>query len=116
GYKQRMHDVPTPGMLRGLRTEAGPRPTIDATGVVVPAPDVWDTDPLTGAQYRRGQVLVRFTGGATAAMRASSLRTAGGRRAARALPGNWSLVELEDGVSARDAIRRLRADRAIPEA
>jgi len=108
GSKQRIYDVATPGTLRGLRTEAGPRPSIDATGVVVPVPDVWDIDPVTGAQYRRGQVLVRFSEAASAPQRASSLRIARGRRVARTLPGNWSVVELEEGVSARDALRVLR--------
>lgn len=116
GYKERTHDVPTPGMLRGLRTEAGPRPTIDATGVVVPAPAVWDIDPLTGAQYRRGQVLVRFSASASEPLRASSLRRSGARRVARTLPGSWSLVELEPGAAARDAVRVLRTRAGVVNA
>ena len=60
GSKQRTYDVPTPGTLGRLRTEAAPRPSPGTTGVTVPVPNVWEVDPATGAQYRRGQVLVRF--------------------------------------------------------
>lgn len=115
-YKQRTHDVPTPGRLGALRREMPPPLTVDASGVVLSRPDTWDVDPLTGAQYRRGEVLVRFRADADAIARLSTLRTARGRRVVRALPGDWTLVELEPGTEPREAIRALRAGRAIADA
>lgn len=115
-FKQRTHDVPTPGRLGALRSEMPPPMTVDASGVAVPRPDVWDVDPVTGAQYRRGEVLVRFREGADAIGRLRALRTARGTRAARSAGGDWTLVELEPGTEPREAIRALRAGGDIAEA
>jgi serine protease len=115
-YRQRTHDVPTPGRIGALRTEMPPQMTVDAAGVAPSLPAVWEIDPLTGAQYRRGEVLVRFGTGADAITRLSTLRAARGRRAVRSLPGDWTLVELEPGTEPREAIRVLRARREIAEA
>lgn len=115
-YKQRTHDVPTPGRLGALRTEMPPQMTVNASGVAVSRPDVWDVDPLSGAEYRRGEVLIRFREGADAITRLQALRTARGTRAVRTVGGNWTLVELEPGTEPREAIRALRAGRDIAEA
>lgn len=114
GTKQRMNDVPTPGRLGGLRTEPRPRLEVDAAGVSVSLPDVWDVDPATGAEYRRGEVLVRFRPGANVTLRARALQAVRGRRVGRSL-GEWSLVELDPGTASRDAIRVLRSSAAVAD-
>ena len=115
GSKQRMNDVPTPGRLGGLRTEPRPRLEVDATGVDVSLPHVWDVDPATGAEYRRGEVLVRFKPGANVTLRARALQSVRSRRVVRSL-GEWSLVELDPGTPTSDAIRLLRSSAAVADA
>src|SRR5688572_19645022 len=114
GSKQRMDDVPTPGRLGGLRTEARPRLDLDATGVSVSLPDVWEVDPATGAQYRRGEVLVRFRPGANVALQARALQSVRGRRVVRSL-GDWALVQLDPATPSSDAIRVLRTSAAVAD-
>lgn len=116
GWKERTFDVPTPGMLGGLRTEPEQRPSLDATGVTVPGPDFWVYDPATGAHYDRREVLVRFSEAADAPLRVRSMQAARGRRIARTLPANWNLVELEEGASPLDAVRTLREQPGVLEA
>ena len=108
-----MDDVPTPGRLGGLRTEARPRLDLDATGVSVSLPDVWETDPATGAQYRRGEVLIRFRPGANTTLQARALQSVRGRRL-RSL-GDWALVQLDPSTLSSDAIRVLRASAAVAD-
>ncbi|HEU4689827.1 MAG TPA: S8 family serine peptidase [Vicinamibacterales bacterium] len=111
GTKRRIHDIPTRGMLSGtLRSESAPRPRIDTTGRSLELPSVWATDPANGAQYRRGQVLVKFRANTNIAARTRALQSAGGR-ITRTLPVGWNLVELTDA----DTAQGLRALRGRPE-
>jgi serine protease len=107
--KVRMHDVPTPGSFGGLRREARARLQIDAGGVVLAASNAWDVDPSTGAQYRRGEVLVRFRDGVSPALRQRAMDAGRARRVSRTLPGNWNLVELQDSGSTTQSLAALRA-------
>ena len=115
-YKQRTHDVPTPGFLGGLRRESAPHITFDTTGVTLSLPDVWDVDPGTGAQYRRGEVLVRFRDDVDAIGRARTVQSVRGRRMVRVLPANWSLMELQPEVSPLQSVSVLRAMPEVEEA
>ena len=115
-HKQRTHDVPTPGFLGGIRTEPAPQIALDTTGMTLSLPDVWDVDPSTGAQYRRGEVLVRFRDDFDAIARVRALQTTRGRRIVRTLPANWTVVELESGVSPVQSANALRAMPEVEEA
>jgi serine protease len=116
GSRQRIHDVPTPGRLGGLRTESAPRISIPSSGSTYSPPDGWGIDPATGAEYRSGEVLVRFRLGVSAALRARALQRARGERVLRTLPGDWSLVRLEAGIPAMNALGALRDGTEVLEA
>jgi serine protease len=107
--KVRMNDVPTPGTFGGLRREARPRMTIDASGINAAIPNAWETDPATGAQYRRGEVLVRFRDGVSPALRQRAMDAGRARRVSRILPGNWTLLELQEGIPTVQSLATLRA-------
>jgi serine protease len=115
GRKARINDVPTPAQFDALRE--GPNPTleIDTTGLNDSVPDTWQIDPVTGAQYRGSELLVRFRDGIDSTRRARTLQAGGGRRIARDLPGNWTLVELETDASAVDSLGVLRGQPEIAE-
>jgi serine protease len=116
GRKARINDVPTPARFSGLRTRPVSRIDIDTTGLQLALPQTWAVDPSTGAQYRPGHVLVRFRTGVSDSLRMQTLQLARGRRVARSLPGNWTLVELDPGASAADSIRALRGRREVADA
>ena len=116
GRKARIHDIPTAGRLGGIRTEPLPRISVDTTGLRVSVPETWQRDPVTGAQYRPGELLVRFRSGVNASVRNFAMQTARGRRIVRSLPGNWSLVELEPDASADASLRALRTRPEVAEA
>ena len=116
GRKARINDVPTPARFSGLRTQPATRLDIDPTGLQISIPQNWSVDPSTGAQYRPGEVLVRFRNGVDASLRAQAVQVARGRRVTRSLPGNWNLVELEPGASAADSIRTLLRRREVADA
>jgi serine protease len=61
-------------------------------------------------------VLVKFRTGVSAAMRARAMQAARGTRFTRALPGNWSLVELQPAAAAPDSLRALRTMPDVQEA
>jgi serine protease len=107
--KIRMNDVPTPGAYGGLRREARPRLEVDAAGITAPAALAWEVDAATGAQYRRGEVLVRFKDGVSTALRQRAMDAGRARRVSRTLPGNWNLVELQDGAATAQSLAALRA-------
>ena len=108
GRKARMNDVPTPGRFGGMRTATGPRIDVDASGLQASIPDTWPTDPVSGAQYLPGEVLVRFRNGVSSSLRLQAMQAGRGRRVARTLPGNWSLVELETGAATEESVRAFR--------
>jgi serine protease len=110
--KLRMNDVPTPASVGGLRREARPRLQIDAAGIEVPLANAWDVDSATGAHYRRGEVLVRFKEGVSTALRQRAMDAGRARRVSRTLPGNWNLLELQDGAATAQSLAALRA---LPE-
>ena len=116
GRKARMNDTPTPGRLGGVRRDPLPRLEIDATGFQGTVPDSWQIDPVTGAQFRRGEVLVRFRNGVSATLQLRAMQAGRGRRIARSLPGSWNLVELEPNASARDSVSALRRRPEVAEA
>ncbi len=105
GQRQRLHDVPTPSVLQGLRTTPYAPIEVNAGGRTVNVPEYWAIDPATGAAFRRGELLVRFRDDVDAITRAQALRANGASRIVRTLPGHWSLVQLE-----RDTPARLAAD------
>lgn len=102
-------------VFEGLRTTPLERLAIDTTGLADALPEYWATDPVTGAQYRRDEVLVRFREGASPALRARALAAVRGREVPRVLPGNWELLTVEAGVDAREAAAVLAADQAVEE-
>ena len=116
GRKARMNDTPTPGRLGGVRRDPLPRLDVDATNLQISIPDTWQLDPSTGAQYRPGEVLVRFRNGVNASLRLRAMQAGRGRRITRSLPGNWSLVELESGASTPNSVSALRARPEVAEA
>jgi serine protease len=107
GRRERMHDQPTPGALQRLRTEIAERPSIDTDGVTLSMPDVWETDPATGASYRRGELLVQFKDGISAETRLQTLDRSRASRMVRTLPENWELVALDRGTSLSQAVDAL---------
>ena len=108
GRKTRINDVPTPGRLGGIRTQPQARLSVDTTGLRLSVTETWQIDPSTGVEYRPGEVLVRFRNGVSAPLRSRAIEAGRGRRIARTLPGSWTLVELEPGVSTRDSLSTLR--------
>src|SRR5919106_1639419 len=69
-----------PGVLGGLGGAAIQPLDVDTTGVIAPGPDLWELDADTGAQYRRGELLVKFSQGAGRDVRTHAMRAAGGER------------------------------------
>ena len=116
GRKTRMQDVPTPATYGGLRREARPRMDIDAAGVSTVVPSAWEVDPTTGAQYRRGEVLVRFKEGTSLQLRQRAMDAGRARRVARTLPGNWNLLELDPAAAAAQSVTALRAAPEVADA
>ena len=109
----RIGDVGTAGVLRSLRTAPDERLAVDASGVTVSLPEVWDVDPVSGAQYRRGELLVRFRPGANADIRAHARQISRSSRIVRTLPENWELLQLERGASLTEAIAALGGINAV---
>jgi serine protease len=105
--KQLSGDVPTPGVLRALRTEPAERIDVDATGVTLELPDVWDVDPDTGAHFRRDELLVRFKESADDRARTQTFQASRAARIGRALPANWEAARIERGTTLREAAARL---------
>ena len=116
GRKARMNVTPTPGRLGGVRRDPLPRLEVDATGFQGTVPETWQLDPVTGAQYRRGEVLVRFKTGVSATLQLRAMQAGRGRRIARSLPGSWNLVELQPNASARDSVNAFRSRAEVAEA
>ena len=65
--RERSNDVQIVGAFGGLLTSpfqlSSPElPDVDTLGPAIVAAEaaVWDTDAVTGAQYRRGELLVQF--------------------------------------------------------
>jgi serine protease len=92
--KERLYDVPTPGVLHGLRTEPAELP-IEPPITNVPSPDAWEFDPSVGEYFRRGELLVQFKNNATTTQRTLALQRSGATRAGRSLPKNWELVTVD---------------------
>jgi serine protease len=113
--KERMNDVPTAGVLGPLRTEAAERISIDAIPELPAVPDAWDVDPTTGAQYRRGELLVRFRAGTSDAARAQALQRSGRSRVVRTLPADWQLVAVDVGLSLGDIASALGSSAAVAQ-
>jgi serine protease len=109
--KERLSDPGTPGVLLPLRTEAVERPVLDGsidTTTLPVLPDIWETDPATGARYRRGQLLVRYRHAASASARALALQRSGSARiATMPLPDNWELVAVPESASLADTAAAL---------
>ncbi len=113
--KQRIHDIPTPGHLGGLRIEAAPLLEIDTQGAAVDLPQVWAVDPATGSEFRRGELLVRFKDSVDSISRAQALRSSGGGHIAQSLAANWSLVQLDSGTLEVDASAALAKNADVAE-
>jgi serine protease len=111
--KTRVGDVPTPGILLPIRTSPPVQISIDASGVTVSPPAVWEKDPVTGAEYRRDELLVRFTSGADARVRLQALQANRASRVARILAGGWEVARLEPGTTAAEAMAGLSRHAAV---
>lgn len=114
--RERMNDVPTPGVLQGLAT--GPANRLD---VPVPAnqeaiPSAWELDPSTGSYYRSGELLVRFKEGTGGAAQAVALRDSGASRVAKVLPEGWEIVELAARTPETDALTAIRESGVVENA
>lgn len=105
----------TPGTLSGPRTGPLPVLNLDTTGVVLPVSDVWETDPDTGALFRKGEVLVKFRDGVTREVRASAMAAARTDRIAAQWPGGWEQVVVRGGVPAKEALAAFRQDTSVAQ-
>jgi serine protease len=112
--KERLHDVPTPGVLLPLRTEPAEL-RIEPPDTNVPSPDVWELDPNTGAYYRRGELLVQFKNNATTTQRTLALQRSGTSRAGRSLPQNWELVSVDPTADLQRTIDQLTRNDAVAQ-
>jgi serine protease len=114
--KQQLNDVGTPGVLLPLRTTPIERPALDGVEreTLPQLEDQWATDATTGAQYRRGQLLVRFRNGSNTTARTQALQRSGASRVATMpLPANWELVAVpEDPPLADTAAALMRSGTA----
>jgi serine protease len=112
--KERTHDIATPGALAPLRTVAVTRP-FEPPQLPLELPQLWDVDPATGAQYRRGELLVRFKDGASQALRVQALQRRGATRRTRALPEHWELVAVARDGDIPGAAADLARDPAVQQ-
>jgi hypothetical protein len=113
--KERVHDVPTPGVLAPLRHEVGERLSIDAPDDSFLPSDAVGVDPETGAKYRLGELLVRFKSNASEGARAQALQLTGRSRVTRVLAADWRLVSFESGSSLGDAAGLLARSGVVDE-
>lgn len=113
--RERLREAPTPGVLLPLRTAEDDRLFIDVTGLSAVLPDVWETDPASGGQYRRDELLVRFRSGTGAGLRGQARQAARTSRVARALPGTWELLRLDPNASLREAAMALTRSGSVEE-
>jgi len=116
GARIRMNDVPTPGVLQRLRmTPPDPLPSL-TPNAIEPLASPWDVDPQTGAEYRRGELLVQFKAGTSTSARAQALQASRGARSLRTLPANWEVIGLDPASETLDAMRTLRRSAAVQQA
>jgi serine protease len=114
GTKRRIYDIPTPAVLGGLRTSPSERPDVPESATA--RADGWAFDAASGAEYRRGELLVRFRPGVDSTLQMRALQAARGSRIARVLAGRWNVVELESGASALESLAVLRRRSEVQEA
>ncbi|HET7221550.1 MAG TPA: S8 family serine peptidase [Vicinamibacterales bacterium] len=110
-----MHDVPTPGVLQPVRRGPIETFTLDTQGIAAPVVDDIDVDPVSGARYRRGELLVRFREGASDDVRAQALRVNRVSRIAHTLPRSWELVAVQAGTNIAAVIDGLRRESSVAE-
>ena len=72
-------------------------------------------DGLTGAQYRRGELLVQFANGVTEAVRTQTMAAAHASGTLQVLPGGWELVATQFDTTALSALSVLSADRSVKQ-
>jgi serine protease len=115
GSKERLNDIPTPGVLGGLAVERTPTLSPDTTGMSITLPERWEVDRNSGAAYRRGEVLVRFRDGVGANTRTLVLQATRTRRILRVLPANWVLAEVDPATPIDQTVTALRRRPEVAE-
>lgn len=95
--------------------ESAPLAWPAAAGAPVDVPSRWVTDPVTGAQYRRDRLLVRFHESASAGVRSTALAVAGTARRSDALWDGWEHVAVGAGTTVDAARASLAGDAAVRE-
>jgi serine protease len=116
--KQVLQSDTTPGLFLGLASEGAPAPfhlPDSATSQPLPS-DEWEIDPSTGAEYKRGELLVKFAEGASASARASAVSRAATKEMPRMLPQDWQLVSVQDGKPVSDTLRVLQEQDGVESA
>ncbi|HEY0873626.1 MAG TPA: S8 family serine peptidase [Vicinamibacterales bacterium] len=108
--RERSQTPGSPGVLARVGDKRLDRLTIDAGGATLPAQPDWAFDPVTGVEYRRGELLVRFREGASSSARSQALRAVGGARRPVALAANWEVVQLSGTASTTAALASIRRD------
>jgi serine protease len=111
--RERLNENSTPGVFLPLRTESAETPNVDVTGFTTSLPEIWEVDPSTGAEYRPGEVLVRFHERVDQRTRLLALQEGGGSQAVRTLPADWELVRLNDPLNTALAFDKFSSNRAV---
>jgi serine protease len=108
--RERSQTPGSPGVLARVGDKRLDRLVIDAGQTTLPAGNVWAVDPVTGAEYRRDELLVRFSESAETSARAQAARAAGGTRVPVVLARNWEVIRLAPNPNAMAAVAALRMD------
>lgn len=86
---------------------------LNTTRATRPHSEVWEADPNTGALFRTGEVLVKYTADTTPAQRATAMAAARASHVLAQLPAGWEQIAVSPEVSARDAVAALQLDTAV---
>lgn len=115
--RQRLYDSPAPGQLLGPtdRPPIAPAPPAGEALAKI-ATDGWELDPATGAYYKRGELLAKFSDGSGSIQRSRAFREANVRPLTPSLPDDWQLVSIDDGRTTRGALAELQAQDGVESA
>lgn len=114
--RQRSFDVATPGTFGGLKTTPVEYPSVNTEGDQVSLPQVWETDPTNGAEFRRGELLVRFRSDANVTTKIQAAIAASVERSTKVFAGGWELVTTTSATTTANALNALRTNPVVLEA
>ena len=112
--RERSQTPGSPGVLARVGEKRFARLNLDASQVTAPTQTVWAVDPATGAEYRRGELLVRFRDGASLSARTQAMRAVGGARMPLTLARNWEVLRVTDSDTMA-ALASMRRDPSVEE-